>query len=146
MTLRTLVLSTAVAASAVVAFAAPAMAQPYGQGPYGPPPVYNHGYQPGYPPPPPGGPYGQFHDDLGQREQGLQDMIQRGAQQGWLRGFQARRAFSTLGNIRREDHDMRRQNGGWLRGDQKFQLNQQINDLTRYVRSIHDSQGVHYPW
>jgi hypothetical protein len=151
MNVRTLILSAATAASALAAFAGAAVAQPYGlhDGPYDQPAYRQADRPPVVPAPPPAGPGpfgpGQFHDGLGQHEQGLQDWMQRGAEEGWLRGWPARRAFGTLANIRREEHDMRWRNGGFLRGDQKFRLNQQLDELARFVRSIHDGQG-HRPW
>jgi hypothetical protein len=95
--------------------------------------------RPGYDRPQPGGPdRDQGRDDIGGRERGLQGWIQRGAQEGWLNGWAARKAFGTLDQIRHQEAGMRWRSGGHLRGDQRFLLNQQLNDLTRFVRSMHD--------
>jgi hypothetical protein len=152
MKIRMLILSAAATASALASIAAPVMAQPYGPGPDRP--GYDHG-QPAYDQGRPGADRGQddrgqpgpnadrdrFRDDLREREQKLQDWMQRGQTEGWLRGWQARRALGTLANIRREDHAMRWRNGGFLRPDQRFQLNQQMDSLTQFIRSLHDNGG-----
>jgi hypothetical protein len=161
MNIRSIILTTAATASALACLASPALAQGDWSRPDAPDrPAYGQDARPtpspqpgGYDRPQPGGydqgqpggydrgqPSGhdQGHGDLAGREQGLQGWMQRGAQEGWLNGWAGRKAFTTLNSIRHQEAGMRWRSGGHLRGDQRFALNQQLNDLTQFVRNMHD--------
>jgi hypothetical protein len=72
--------------------------------------------------------------------------MRSGVDQGWLRGWQAHRAFMTLGRIQHEEGALRWRNGGYLDGGQRFALSQQLDRLGGFLRAAHDDNGGYRRW
>jgi hypothetical protein len=156
MKLRMLFLSAVASLGLASAIAAPAMAQDDLGARWG---SYHQDYpgagQPDYRPDyrPIDAPYPQSFDPrrgdgggLREREQLLADWMRAGVDQGWLRGWEARRAFGALSRIQNQDRVLRWRNGGYLRDDQRFMLSQRLDDLGRFLHQARDTGGADHPW
>ena len=145
MRVRTLTLAAAASLAALTAFAAPAMAQDY-RSTYERP-AYEHTYDrgedysrthfdahPGYDRPGferPGFEHGSF--DLRERTERLTEFARRGAEVGWLNGWQARRVFDTLRDVRREA-GYARWSGGRLDERERYALNARLDRVQEVLR------------
>jgi hypothetical protein len=138
----------AMAASALVALAAPSLgaAQPYDHQDRGG--GWDHRDRGGDWGHGPGGAHGPGQAgawDINRRIEWLQHRIDRGRDDGSLDRQEAWRVQGRLDEIGRDARRMRRQNGGWLRGDQRDMLNarlDRLNDRIRWLRHNDDQR----PW
>ncbi|MGA0603213.1 hypothetical protein ACO2Q3_21070 [Caulobacter sp. KR2-114] len=123
------------AVAGAVALAAPAVAQPDHHGGYGG--------------------YGGYHDrgrddgprawDLNRRIDWMQQRIDRGRRDGSLDRREAGRVQARLDDIRRDKARMERRNAGFLRGDQRDQLQarlDRLNDEMHWLRNNDERR----PW
>jgi hypothetical protein len=79
--------------------------------------------------------------DPWERIQFLQQRIDRGAQDGSLDGREAQRAEFQLRQIRQEAGQMRRRDGGLLRGRDAAELQARLDDLSRNLRWMRGNGG-----